>query len=929
MRKLLIPLLFFLFLSGCSLGVKQRWTDFNAYYNTFYNAKNSYREGERLIEAQNVTINPERPIRIHRTPARAGQAQFEKAIEKSADILRNHDDSKWVDDALELIGKSYFQLGQFFAAEQKFNEILVTSVSQTVRQRAVLWKSLIFLETNRNNEGIQYINNALLTEEYDWNPQILSEIYLILGQLHVALEDWDQATQALAVGLPDFRDDILRTRGYFLKGQLLERQDRLDEALVSYGNISTRYPEYNLIFDATVRQAALRRELGQFDRAYRDFTAMSRDDKNFDQIGDLTYEMGRTLQLKGEATQSFQLFQQVLYNSLRPPTRETIAKTHYAIAELYRFDFADFNIAAAYYDSSSRNATDLTRLPLQFDAAALAASFRNYSRLSQGIAEKDSLLALGLLPRDEFEQTIIRIRDERLREFQRQARQDQLRGTTLVNVTPGQDTAETGSSGDNGFLNYRNPNLVNQSSQSFAALWDGRPLVDNWRRLQAVRQSVASVADASDQDMLDANAVGEIPIGLPNVAIPAELNIDLSVIPFTVADQNRMRGQIADLSYELGNVFYLNLNMPDSALIHYLRVVEEFQESLVLPQAMYTVADIYLSEQDTTTALTWATAIVERFPSSAVATRIASRLNLDVDLQSEVISDEESARLDYLQLLDRLPSLAASESIASLDHYLIRHPSATNVAQALFAKAMLYAQVGRQDSSFSERLTRLQDAQQVWSDTLMSFQQQQADARLALQDSTLSDDLRVGYQSLSDSVLVQPNLDILFPYVGAAWDSTRSVLTHIATNFGSSGVMNRVQSLQQVISVPEALQPVTESAEEMETPDLPDTFIAEFIGCDLLDEPVQLANGLDSFLSDTGFRDLLAEQNILSADFEFEITLSHTGAVEQVDILSDVDPMGLTEQLRVRLRTQAVFKAPLSNAIPVRTACYFAVRIEP
>jgi tetratricopeptide (TPR) repeat protein len=939
-RNILALGLLMVLLSGCSLGVKQRWVDFNAYYNTFYNAKQSYQAGIRLMDAQSVTINPERPIRIHQTPSRAGQAQFEKAIEKSADILRNHDNSKWVDDALELIGRSYFQLGQFFAAEQKFNEILAASSSRQVRQRAVLWKSIIFLETNRYNEGIQYINASILSEEFDWNPQTLAELYLVLAQLYVAQEDWDSATSALASGLPDFREDVLRSRGYFLYGQLLERQNLYQEALNAYRGVSRRYPEYQLIYFAAVRQNAIRRELGQYDRAYSEFLAMSRDDKNFDQIGDLNYEIARTLQLKGESVQAFQLYQQVLYNSLRPPTRETISKTHYAIAELYRFNFGDFNIAAAYYDSSARNATDLVRLPINFDASSMAASFRSYARISTQISEKDSLLALGLLPRDEFERVIIQIRDDRLREYQRQLRQDQLRGTTLVNVTPGQETTPSTTSGENGFLNHRNQNLVNQAALSYAALWNERPLVDNWRRLQAVRQTAMSVSDQDEvQETPSADTSDGLVNRLQNVSIPTELNIDLTVIPFTVADQNRMREQIADLSYELGNVFYLNLQMPDSALIHYLRVVEDFSESNILPQAMYTIADIYLSVGDTTTAKTWAYDILDRFPSSNVARVIASRLNLDVELVSAVISDEESALRDYREILSRLDQASHTNRISMLNDYMIRHPNAPNIAEVLFSKAMFYSEAARATPEFIERFQRYNKAQSDWRTLQADFVQRQQVAmdsdtlEIAPTDSnqisvTATDTQRRVSQAILDSVLVAPDFDALYPYLGQYWDSTRVVLTSLVRDFGQSPLAARSRSVLEVLVIPASLRPADEIIAENEVIQLPADVEPEFVVCDVLDQPIRLKVGLPTFLETSGFNAILARHNIETADFEFELTLNHLGRVDQAVSLADADPLGLTENLRLLLVQSAEFEIPTVNRVPVRTACYFAVSID-
>jgi hypothetical protein len=69
-----------------------------AFYNTFYNAKASYREGMKLKEQNQNT---------------QARAKFDKAIEKSALVIKQWPKSRWVDDALFLVGTSYYQVGQY------------------------------------------------------------------------------------------------------------------------------------------------------------------------------------------------------------------------------------------------------------------------------------------------------------------------------------------------------------------------------------------------------------------------------------------------------------------------------------------------------------------------------------------------------------------------------------------------------------------------------------------------------------------------------------------------------------------------------------------------------------------------------------------------------------------------------------------------
>lgn len=930
MRSQLIGFIAILILlSGCSFGLQQRWTDFNAYFNTFYNARQSYDAGMRSLNNQRFDINAERPIRIHRTPVRAGQADFERAIEKSADILRDHRESRWVDDALELIGKSYFHLGQFFSAEQKFNEVLQTTLNDEFRQRAIYWRGRIYLETNRYSEGITYLNAHLNADEFTWNRQTNLEIHLVLAQLYVQIEEWDLAASHLQTGVDGFRDEIIRSRAAFLHGQILERIQQPEAAKQAYAQVSRRYPEYQLLYLAELRRNQLLRETGQHDRALRNFIAMSRDDKNFDNLSRIEFEIGRTLQAKGEADQAFIIFNNVLYNSIQNPARETIAKVHYAKAELYRFAYGDFTMAALHYDSSSRSATDLTRMPERFDAAALATSFGEYARLSTAISKRDSLLHLGTLPMDQLEERILSIRDQRLREFERQQRQDQLRGTTVVTI-PGQQTEQTQEqTRDNGFLNHRNPQLVAQASESFAALWNSRPLVDNWRRQEAVRSAVIAMEAGeleSDESTVDAGMQS----GLAQVAIPAELEINLEEIPLTETDQLAVRMEIARLEYELGNVFYLNLNMPDSALFHYIRVVEEFPESEVRPQAMYSIADIYLLHNNLDTATEWGRAIIKEFPGTTVASRIASRLNLDLPQIERVITDDEKAENDFLTLVATLSSGDAQTRIHEFEAFISRHPESNRVADALFNRALAYAEIGRTDVVFRQRFQEREQLRTEWEEMQSAFRASQDEAREALMDTTLTDTLHAFYESILDSTLTAPDFDKLFPFVGSPWDSTRAVLTRITSEFSSSRFVDRSTAMLQVIQLPASMMETENGDVEIrEFPQtLPEGVAAEFVECNMLDQPLEFFTTNEAFLDANGFYGAMREQGVFSADFEFDITVDHTGKVTRVVSLIEEDPVGLTTKLRDLLRNEGRFSVPASRGVPVQTTCYYSVSID-
>ena len=87
----------------------------SVYYNTFYNAKQSYNIADQK------RIESETPgSRL--TPA-IYRELYKRAIAKASAVLELYPKSKWVDDSLLLIGKAFYWREEYTDALTKFQEL--------------------------------------------------------------------------------------------------------------------------------------------------------------------------------------------------------------------------------------------------------------------------------------------------------------------------------------------------------------------------------------------------------------------------------------------------------------------------------------------------------------------------------------------------------------------------------------------------------------------------------------------------------------------------------------------------------------------------------------------------------------------------------------------------------------------------------------
>lgn len=899
--------------------MKSTWVNFNSYYNTFYNAKQSYDRGYRQFENQVDRINPEQPIRIHRAPVRTGRADFEDAIERGTDVLINFPESKYVDDAVALIGRSYYFLENFFNAEQKFIELASITESEDKLQQSVIWRARIMLDLKRHNEATTFLSNHLDSPEFEWGRREKAEAQLLLAQHLVKMQRWEEAGEILYVALPDIRDRELRARGYFLHGQILEFIGAYEAAYDAYDRVRRSNPYYQMIYFSELRKGIVLRKNGDYQEAFDLFSSMSRNNNNFDYLPEINYEIGRTLQQMGFTDQAKRRYTEVLYYSHRTPQRETLAKTHYGLAEIYRFDFRNYNLAAAYYDSSARNAGNEEMLPIGFDARTISRSFNEFARLNEQAVEKDSLLWLGSLPPAKFDSVLVIIQEQYRRQMEQERRQQQRDSGRIVTIDPDQ-IEEAAESDENGFLFHLNRTLMAQASQQFQIRWNSRPLVDNWRRQEAVRQ--AQVAAEEDEKKAEEIVyVEEID--------PIDLELDLTQIPRTRQARQKMQNDLARLRYEIGNIYFISLNMPDSARAKYEQIIVNHPDSEIIPQTMYSLSELHYLDGDDERSRYWAGLIAEKHPQTTFARRLSDRFDLGLVTEEIELAPEEQKIQDYYRMLSSIDTLSVRERAETLFEFAESDTLTSYAPDAYLASAQNFVLLAREDTTFVEKSREYSQAHKKYSMGVEKLEVLQDSAAVVLADTTITDDLRMYWESVKDSTVSKPDFRALFPFYGDDWDNARTSLERIKERFPRYSRINRVNALYGEIELlPEEPEEEEEPETKPEEPDLPEVDESQVYECEVIGEDPEIIGGLAQFLEQSELPGLLGEMNILQAVFSYRITIDPDGYPEQIHSLDEEDEFGFQEFLMNEIQSEMRFEPIIYNDFRIRAICNIDIAIE-
>ena len=128
-----------------------------AYYNTFYNIKRNFKVAEKQSARAQVSQQPGQPTQ----PARPGQPspgnvpiqQYQTILQSCAKLLEYYPKSRWIDDALMIMGVSYYRTEEYARAERKFTELLTIFPNSKHVEMSIAWRARALLAQDKYDEA--------------------------------------------------------------------------------------------------------------------------------------------------------------------------------------------------------------------------------------------------------------------------------------------------------------------------------------------------------------------------------------------------------------------------------------------------------------------------------------------------------------------------------------------------------------------------------------------------------------------------------------------------------------------------------------------------------------------------------------------------------------------------------------------------------
>ena len=199
------------------------------YFNTFYNTKNSFNQAIEIIDSNSSVIYKENsPI-----PNAAKKLLYE-SISSGDMVINKYGDSKYVDDAIYYIGRSYFSLGEFYKSEKYFNQLINDHIDSEYYDESKLWLEYAHLKLNLLDlvaDNISNIENDFESRSSQIGNEIFSLLYNLKADLFIELKEYDKAFVEFEKSLSFIKSKSKKTIIYSKLAYICESEAKFDKAI--------------------------------------------------------------------------------------------------------------------------------------------------------------------------------------------------------------------------------------------------------------------------------------------------------------------------------------------------------------------------------------------------------------------------------------------------------------------------------------------------------------------------------------------------------------------------------------------------------------------------------------------------------------------------------------------------------------------------
>ncbi len=357
--------------SGCSRKkdsfLSRNYHAVTAEYNTLYNGYLALEEGRKTVnesyDDNYWEILPIERMQISEEILLPGQSKnenFERAEEKAIKAIQKHgmnikgkEKNPQIDEAYLLLGKARYFDQRFVPALQAFNYILYKYPASDNINHARIWREKTNIRLENDELAIKNLKTLMYQEELE--GQDLADATSMLAQAYINTKSLDSAVWQLKIAAKATKSHDERGRYRFIQGQLYNRLNQKDSANLAFDKVielNRKTPRAYLI-------AAYVGKARNFDFTNEDKEALiellyeleaNRENRPF--LSKIYYQIAEYHLKNASDSLAVEFYNKSLRTN--PTDKILVSKNYENLGDIF-FDYTEYKIAGAYYDSTMLN----------------------------------------------------------------------------------------------------------------------------------------------------------------------------------------------------------------------------------------------------------------------------------------------------------------------------------------------------------------------------------------------------------------------------------------------------------------------------------------------------------------------------------------------------------------------------------------------
>lgn len=664
-----------LVLVGCSRKrstfLTRNYHAVTAEYNALYNGQNALDDGmeQRALSYRDdywevlpiERFKQEEILRRGKPGNQPDDPNFERAEEKAAKAIQKHsiyvngkEHNPQIDEAYMMLGKARYYEKRFVPALDAFNFILNRYPTSNNITQAKVWKAKSNIRLNNEEVALEDLLEALEEVEdgaIEMEEDDFADVNAIVAQAYINLDTLEAALPYMKVASETVKNNELKGRYAFIKGQLYNRLGFKDSANIAFDEVielNRKSPRIYMInayiekarnfdYDSGDQVAFLEllRELEE-NRENRPYL-----DRIYNQMGDYYRNTADIDSAKIFYNKSIQKFNE----------DRTLQSVNYSTLAEINFDAAEYKTAGAYYDSTltflEENTRRWRRVTKKRENLDDVIKYEDIATLN------DSILKFAAMSEAEqrayFTDYTNKLRAKAIEDSLAQVKKEE----EIANKEFFQKSKSSGPSGGGGKFYFYSSTTIAYGKQEFKTRWGARENEDWWRLSSKAADVKGDVVEAEEAEIASQQELFD-----PQFYID-QIPTDQKVIDSLTKDRDFAY-------YQLGSIYQVKFKENQLAADR-LETLLSYnpEERLVLP-SKYNLYKIYVEMENESLATKYKNDIISNHPDSRYA---------EILLNPETLlsTDESSPEYRYTELYKEFEAQQYQKVIDQSDDYITRY----------------------------------------------------------------------------------------------------------------------------------------------------------------------------------------------------------------------------------------------------------------